>query len=743
MPMKRSISLLTSAALIAGCATPMQRPSTMGELLTPVSDAPAAQAPMSGAPHASVPDGSRPQDRLYPGNDKVIDLPKVRRAPSARGGEGVMLNFEKAPLADVVHTILGDVLKKPYSIDAGIKGEVILHTTQPVPLDDLPGVLDTLLQANGAAMKTDAGGVIHIGSSDTLKGIPPLLGKGSGQPGQSISIVPLSHVGAKEMAELLKPVAPADAFLKIDTTRNLLVLLGSASQTQAWLDLIKSFDVDFMSGMSVGIFPLEYADAKETAKAIDLLLAKPDSATDGIVRVMPIEKLNTLFVVTPRKHYLGQIRDWVTRLDQAPDNALEPQLYVYPVQNGSASHLGKVLGGLFGKGSQTTDSSRGSLAPGLSGATLSSGSANGTSSTSTTGASSSTLGGGTSGGSTSNTALGSSLTSGVTSATNQQATVSAIGLEGNVRVVADEENNALLIYAPRREYRRIESALRQLDVAPVQVLIEASIVEVSLTDKFQFGLQWYFTNGFKGDLYGKRGEGGFNNGTSSDLASVLPGFNYTVSDSTGSIRAVLNALSGETSLKVVSSPSMLVLDNQPAEIRVGNQQPILSATTTTTGGNVTQSITYKDTGVMLKVVPRVNAGSLVTMDIAQEVTDVGSIDTATKQRSFLQRSMQSRIAVQSGQTAVLGGLIRDNNSNDRTGLPGLSRIPGLGYLFGSTEESKERTELIVMLTPRVMENTSQLRQVSDEIRTRLVDISFPALQGKPAQIKDDRAPTTP
>jgi general secretion pathway protein D len=201
--------------------------------------------------------------------------------------------------------------------------------------------------------------------------------------------------------------------------------------------------------------------------------------------------------------------------------------------------------------------------------------------------------------------------------------------------------------------------------------------------------------------------------------SGATGFNYTISDSAGGIRAVLNALASETGLKVVSSPSVLALDNHPAEIRVGNQQPILSGTTTTTGGNVTQSITYKDTGVMLRVTPRVNSGGLVTLDIAQEVTDVGAVDAATGQRTFLQRSMQSRIAIPSGQTAVLGGLIKDNTSNNRSGLPFLSEIPILGAVFGAHEKSLERTELLVVLTPRVLENAQQLRDISDEIRARM------------------------
>jgi general secretion pathway protein D len=527
------------------------------------------------------------------------------------------------------------------------------------------------------------------------------------------------------MADILKPVAAPEAFMRVDTTRNLLVMIGTQNQSQAWMELVKAFDVDFMRSMSVGIFPLEYGDVKEVAKAIEMLISNDPKTTGGIIRVMPIERLNSLFVVTPRKAYLDQVRQWVTRLDQAPDNALEPSLYVYPVQNGDATHMAKVLGSLFGSGTGgTSTGTHGTTAPGLGESAVSgtSDSAGGTGSGSTTGNSgtgsgSTTSSSGTSTGS--NTGSGSS-TGGTTGNSNdpQKNSTTAVSLGKNIRVVADEDNNALLIYAPRREYHRIENAIRQLDIAPVQVLIEASIVEVTLTDKFQFGLQWYFTNGFGGSLSNFTGEGGF--GNSIPLVPVVPGFNYTISDASGSIHAVLNALSSETSLKVVSSPSMLVLDNQKAEMQVGSQVPILTSATQAQPGIVpTQSYAYKDTGVLLTVIPRINAGNMVSLDVLQKVTDIGPIDPATKQRSFLQRSMKSKISVQSGQTAILGGLIRDNKDNTRNGIPGLVDIPVLGYLFGTTEKNKDRTELLVLLTPRVMENLTQTQQITEEIRSKL------------------------
>lgn len=719
---------------VSGCAT--QPPRTMSLLgadaaAQPTLPQPAGPAPLLAEPartsaeaKSAVADGGS-RKRLYPGNDQVVNL--TARKPVGLSGDGITLNFDRAPLVDVVHSLLGDVLKKPYSIETELAGEVTLRTAGPVARADVGQVLESTLAARGFSMVADAQGLIHIGANEAMRNLPSSLGQGVGR---GLSVVPLQHIGAREMADILKPLAPADAILRIDTTRNLLLLQGSQAQTQTWLDLVHTFDVDAMAGMSVGIFAFENADVRETAKIIEMLAAKGDNPLEGLYRIVPIERLNSLLVIAPRRHLLDNVRQWVERLDQANDNALQPQLHVYPVQQGNAAQLAKVLGALFGgKAATSADATRGALAPGLTGATAGSARATTPGAAGATGTQSAS---GSTGASSASASAASARASSATTSASAGATgaagaaganaPTAIELEGDIRIVADESTNSLLVYAPKRAFRRVEAAMRQLDVAPAQVLIEATIVEVTLSDKLQYGLQWYFKDSLGS---GRTGAGTLTRSTTSTaLSRVLPGFNYTISDSAGGIRAVLNALASETGLKVVSSPSVLALDNQPAEIRVGNQQPILSGTTTTTGGNVTQSITYKDTGVMLRVTPRVNSGGLVTLDISQEVTDVGAVDAATGQRTFLQRSMQSRIAIPSGQTAVLGGLIKDNTTNNRSGLPFLSEIPILGAAFGAHEKSLERTELLVVLTPRVLENAQQLRDISDEIRARM-----PGFQG--------------
>lgn len=299
----------------------------------------------------------------------------------------------------------------------------------------------------------------------------------------------------------------------------------------------------------------------------------------------------------------------------------------------------------------------------------------------------------------------------------QTPAISQVALGPQVRVVADEFNNALLIHAPRSEYRKIEAALRRLDLAPTQILIEASILEVTLTDETKYGLQWFFENSFNSGNY--TGQGVLSEGASTALAASVPGFSYTLSNAAGQVRAVLNALAQKSLLNVISSPSVMVLDNHTAAIHVGDQQPIRSAVTLTDGGTSTTSIQYKDTGVMLSVTPSANAGGMVSMVIKQSVTDVGSVDVATGQRSFLQREVASKVAVRSGETVVLGGLMRDNNNNGKQGIPVLHEIPVLGHLFGATTESNVRTELLVMITPRVVQSDQDLRELGAEMRRRM------------------------
>lgn len=708
--------------------------------IAPIAAPPARPviAPGAPAPNAAGPDGM-PAPQLLRGTDQVFATPKPGAMPE---GTASSFRFEDAPISDVVHVIMRDILRVDYVIHSQLPGTITLATRADVPADQAVYLLESALQANGIGMARDTRGVYHIGRPEALAGIvasPRVAVGGALPPGSGTVIVPLQYIGANEMAAILRPLLPPNALVRVDPLRNLLILAGSRTQAEGWLDIVNTFDVSLLRGMSVAMVPLRYASVRDIDQALRALSTaapapaptpqqRPGGAAAaaaaaaaaqsqaggpltldgnhlfGAVRVLPIERMNSLLLVSPRAAYLDEARAWIDRFDRPGANAAEPQLYIYPVRNGSAKHLAEVLNGIFGAESRTTTTASSGVAPSLASSTASTGGGVGQITPPSMSAPSSSV---------------------------SQSRISSVGTTNQgARVMADELNNAVLIYALSSEYAKIEAALRRLDVSPVQVLIEASIVEVTLGDDLQYGLQWYFTDKARSGLSGtgviSQVAGGVNafNGTGL-LGIPSAGFSYTLKNALGNVQAVLSALAEKSLVKVISSPSVMVLDNHTAGITVGNQQPVKTGTTTTNGGNVTESITYKDTGVNLQVTPSVSAENIVTMSINQAVTDVGPVDIATSQRSFLQRQIISKVAVRSGESLVLGGLIRDNDTSGNRGLPLLSEVPVVGALFGTQTRTASRTELLVVITPRVVRNDLDARDVGQELRERMR--SFPGL----------------
>lgn len=682
------------------------------------------------------------QPRIIRGNDQML-APVNNKGQIT--GTAAGLKFEEAPLAEVVSLILREIAKVDYIIHPPISGTVTLATQGEISADQAVLLLEAALQANGLQLARDTRGVYHIGKAEAIRGIVPALrqvgGSGPLPPGYGAIVVPLKFIGAGEMAGILRPMAPAEALVRVDTVRNLLVLVGTRTQAEGWLDIVSTFDVDMLKGMSVGVFPLKHVSTREVEAALRLLssagaaaptpqagaagttrLADTTGASlaasfplHGALRVLPIERINSVMVVTPRAAYLDEARRWIEKLDQPGGNSPEAQLFVYPVQNGNAKHLANVLNGLFGNGTpapaQATTNS--GIAPGLQQTT-----------TNTTGFSSAGLG-------TSAGTIGAQGRTGGTSAL-QGSGLSTVSLNAGLRVMADEINNAVLVYGTRGEFEKIEMTLRRLDIPPTQVLIEASIIEVTLTDDLKYGLQWIFTDKVRGGL---TGTGVLSTAAGAAFGATPAGFSYTLRNTLGDVRAVISALADKSLVKVISSPSLMVLDNHTATIAVGNQQPIKVGDTITTNGLISSNIQYKDTGVSLAVTPSVNAGNMVTMQINQSVTDVGQVDAATLQRSFLQRQFASKVAVRSGETLVLGGLIRDNTTNGKSGLPGLQDIPLFGNLFGTNASSTNRTELLVVITPRVVRTEQDMRQMGQELKDRMKTLYPPAQTPTPTYLE--------
>lgn len=701
--MKKVMNIAVVALLLTGCAANEKRVNDPLEFpfdrqLANTEPYRLMTAPLSAEQETAESTEAKEKDQpvIFRGNDRQVKLPIVR-PPIKLFGEAVALNFEQAPLVDVVHAILGDMLGLDYVIEHPIAGEVTLRTRTPVPRDQLLVILESLLRSNNAVMVRDASDRIFVSSSqDINRRLPQVANAKSLGAGYSTTIISLQYIGAAEMAEILKPMADESAFVRVDSTRNLLMMAGTRNQMEGWLDIVATFDVDMLKGMSVGIFPLENSSVSDIEEALSGLVGGQSASAGGkdasalaggigsVVKVIPVERLNSILVITPRAHYLETIRTWIERLDRSPSDSLEKRLHVYPVQNTSSGHLAELLSSVYSGSTSGAKSKDSGVAPGLAKESV------------------------TSDGKTTSSASSNQKTN-TASKVNVQ-------LGDSTSIVADEDNNALLIYATGKEYKKIESALKKLDVVPAQVLIEASILEVTLTDDFRFGVEWAFSNGIGG---GDRGTAQL--GTSENaIAAILPGFSYTVANSAGNIEAVLNALAEKSLLNVISTPSVMVLDNNTATIQVGDQQPVRTGQSVSTDGNVlTSSIEYKDTGVKLAVTPSVNAGGLVTMSVEQSVTDVGTVDSATGQRSFNKRDINSRVAVRSGESVVLGGLIRENKTNSKSGVPGLYEIPVFGGLFGKTTDTGKRTELLIVITPKVLLNEEDLRSVSREMRSRI------------------------
>lgn len=753
-------SSLTAPGLVGESrAAPVTLAATPPPSTLPKADQ-ASPAVQSRAPVAdvsdtkSVPEVSVAEPRIIRGNGRVIAAPK---AAMALDGAPVSFRFEEAPVAEVVRTVMGDILKVDYVMHPPLQGSVTLATRNPIPPDQAVFLLESALQANGLALVRDARGTFHAGRVDALKNVAGSIRQFGGgtpniPPGYGAVILPLQYIGAGEMASILRPMVSPEAIVRVDTVRNLLVMMGTRTQAEGWMDLVSTFDVDLLKGMSVGVFPLKYASVKEVEVALRLVsggstpaglssgaaaqgtvtssvssasVAPASSAAlgesnpfFGALRIMPIERINSILVVTPRASYLDEARRWIDRLDKPSDGGSEPQLFIYPVQNGNARHLASVLGGLFGgTASGPATAANNGIAPSL-GSTA--GTSLGQAGLSNAFGNSGALGNPRAGLSSALSSIGAG--SGGSNSLNRNPTqglanqVTASATLGTIRVVADDLNNSILVWGTRAEFNKIEATLKRLDLPLTQVLIEASIIEVTLDDTLEYGLKWSFS----GDA--RSGYSGVGNIGGALANTVSNGFSYALSNTANNLKATLSALASKKLVKMISNPSLMVLDNHTATIAVGDQVPIQTSVTTPTEANAatTSTIQYKDTGVNLSVTPSVNAGNVVAMQIDQAVTDVGATeDVANGQRRFLQRQISSKVAVRSGESIVLGGLIKDKKDSGKSGVPLLQNIPVVGNLFAQNNSTGARTELLVIITPRVVRSDIDIREVSEDLRDRL------------------------
>lgn len=696
----------------------------------------AADGPQTPPPPSPVVMPGMTPSMVYPGTQNFTGPRRSTRAAS--GPNDVTLNFPNADVHEVAKAILGDILGLNYAVDPSATGSVTVVTAEPVARVDVLPILEESLSA--AHLGLIRKGVVYtIIPIDKAKKQPQLLT--AGDPGFGSESITLHYVNAVELKKLLDPLVPDNGIAQADAGRNIVVITGTADQRNAIRGLVQQFDVNWLHGMSFALLIPERTDAHMLQPELDAIVNTPNSPTAGLVKLVTIDRINGILAISPQPQYLKDLKKWMEVLDRAGgDN--ERKLFVYRVQNGRAADVASVLINAFGGGAGQGSAPK-PTAPNLAATGQPSqiqGMNNGFQQGGTTGGFQSgggfNSGGPTGGfqsgggfGSTSQTNGGDNENSPLSPGSTQQQpqnvsqTLQLPGGGTPISVSSDETNNAVVVYGTPRQYKIIEDALRQLDIEPLQVVIEAAITEVSLTKELQFGVQWLLQHGPNSI--------GYSQGASAIPTQIFPGLSGSLLS--GDISATLNALQSITTVKVISSPKLMVLNNHSASLQVGDQVPISTgnlSTGTGVGGDpaVVNEIQYLPTGVILQVTPRVNDSGMVLLDISQEVSDVkpgtASGGSATVPTPTIQdRKFNTSIAVRDGQTIALGGLIRDNTSHNGGGIPFLSEIPYLGSLFGTTDNKEDRTELLVLLTPRVIRNRQDEESVTEELKRKIQTIA--------------------
>jgi len=703
--MKRlNLGIAVAAAMLAtGCA-PHTKRSTYGDIqreaLAGLDEAVPSTLPLtSGAEPAT--DGSPAQREISHGTGRFIQPQPLKEPRPAAVGEGaVTLNFEDQPVEAVVKAILGDLLDANYSLAPGVRGSVSFSTSKPVKREDALPILENLLSWTGNALIREHGRYTIVPTVQAVAGkLAPSLGANAPRDGLSARLFPLRFVAAPEMVKLLTPFATADSILLADPARNVLVVAGTRDELDNMAKTIDTFDVDWVSGMSVGVFELSNASVAELMPALESVFGQKSGApVAGLIRFIPIERTNAIVVISTQADHIEQVGGWIERIDRGGGN--EPRLFVYDVRNLLASDVARYVGNIFG-GAVSGDAPQAPIVPGLTGTALGA-----------------PLGEGESGFGTTDNAADSEAADSDASFFQAPDATSSAGHAQRIRITAVDANNQLMVHARPSQWADIRRAIERLDAIPLQVQIETRILEVVLRDNFRFGVQWYLEGLAGGN--GAVSQPGNKQQWALGSAAVKPlspdTFFYSFVNK--NVQVALRAMETSGNTTTLSAPSLVVVNNHKARIQVGDQIPVTQTfVNPSLGGKEVGQVTYKDTGVILEVRPRVNPGGMVYLDVAQEVSRAD--DGAPGQNvSIAKRKLDTQVAVQSGQTVLLGGLIRQRDSRGHAGVPGLSRIPWLGALFRGRSEDLMRTELIVLITPRVIANADDAKRISDDYRQR-------------------------
>lgn len=649
---------------LAGCETPRAIQPGLAAM-------PAARSALTPPP-ASVPDTPIMEDETgwrLEGRGAEY-LPSANTAGPIRNWS---VRFDQAPIAAVADAVLGQNVRRPFRVDSRVQGALTISLVGRMSDGEALSSFDRALRGVDAALVQEGSGfaVVPKAEADRLRG-PPTLASGAGGFNSGASIFQARHISSAELVRLLQPLAGSEAQVRADPAREQVYISGDPTTVGALLRTAAALDVDWMQGRSFQFFPVRYATPGGLAGEVRQILGGSEGPIGNQIQILEMDRLNGLLVIARTPVGLDRAGEWIARLDR-PAARASRRLRSIPLANLEAQALVETLSTLMA----TEGGGRAPAPPTQEGAGAAP----------QTGGSAATL--------------------------------------GTLRITADPRTNSLVLLADDGEYRDVLDIVRELDAPPPQVLIEATIAEVTLNDRLRFGVQWFFDN--DSDF-----TGGFASGSDDSAPSSYPGFSlrYLTTD----VRAVLNALSTVTDVQLLSTPRLLVLSNESAELQVGDQVPIITQSAVGLNGDsrIVNTVQYRDTGVVLSVTPRVSASGRMFIAIEQEVSEVSGTTTSDiDSPTIQQRRLSTRIQVEDGQLIVLGGLLRSSTSTGDTGIPYLSQIPGIGALFRSRDTTRRQTELVMFLRPTVVRSRREIDAVTEELVSRMQALGVPREPASP------------
>jgi general secretion pathway protein D len=595
-----------------------------------------------------------------------LDLSKVKTVDSP-----VFVSVESMPLVDFVQYVFGEVLKVSYFIDDQVKNNkkpITLRMADPMEPSKLLSVVVDLLEKNGVEVQQRESMLYLTVPSPTQKPADIIIGDNIPNSYESIiNILPLKYIKPSDVEFFIKTLYPSVNMTSY-TKENAVILRGSGSEIREVVNTIKIFDVPILANKKVFMVKLVYWTPDDFVNQIKSVLESlgitvSRSIKEAGVSFIPIKFANSLIVIAPDEESINYVLSWVEKLDNPESVGTEEKSFVYKPKYAKASELVEAVRKLY---SITVNRPSTPTTP--------------------------------------------TTPTPQTTTTPTPQTLST----PNLRIASDDLSNTILVQAKASEYKNLLVFLENLDLPPKQVLLETTIAEITLKDDLQYGLEWFIKNRMNSGDY-----------TLSTLGQLgLPtgvGLTYRFITDTGKFQSVINMLAKDNKINIVSTPRILVLNNREATIQIGTEVPIVTGEIATPSANtqtpnVSRSIQYRTTGTILKVKPTINTEGLLTLDISQEVSDAQQNTTSgIDSPLILTRRINTSVSVQTGQTIVLGGIISENKSRSETKVPVLGDIPLFGNLFKSTSIGKTKTELVVMITPVILNQPETVEKLSKEI----------------------------